>query len=450
MSTKNSDEESIMKRLYRITSIPAIPASDDQYYEDLERLTVVDSGSDYRLAWSGPQADMVTAQMRLNCTDDDAPELGPWPMCHSEIITRQDCENEFAVARWCRAHGAGWVIRHHLLGQVLAMLQDRWSHAQEYMARFDLSNGHGRPPLAPSLRSCAGSRLIYGGGAMMTFADKALPVVARGVAVFPCNPDTKAPLCQGGFKSATTDADIVRSWSRRWPDALVGQPLTGDVFCLDADTGPGHSADGFKTLQEHGWEIPATRCHHTRGGGRHYFMRAPANQPVGSTAGKLGPGLDTRGNGTGYIVRWDLEGFPVEHPDIIGYAPDWLLTVLTGAPRPGVSITPGYMGTVDNSALWGGIHPEFTPSRIVYLLAAIDPDCSYDDWIRVGMALAHELGDPGLAFWDGWSSLGKKYPDQKVLLRHWNSFTDRPGPTVTAGTLVALATANKKEAVHAR
>lgn len=118
----------------------------------LARMEQVDSGPDYRIAWEGPHADMSTASVRLCCTDEQAPEFGMGGLCHSETITRSDCANEFALASWCRDHGAGWVVRHGMLGQVLEMLQDRWGHAQEYMARFDHANGHGRAPLPSSLR----------------------------------------------------------------------------------------------------------------------------------------------------------------------------------------------------------------------------------------------------------------------------------------------------------
>lgn len=283
--------------------------------------------------------------------------------------------------------------------------------------------------------------------AAVTFADKALPLAAHGRGAFPCNPRTKAPLVAGGMHAATTNPEQIKAWSHRWPDALVGMLVTGSVFVLDVDTGPAH-ADGFATLAERGWEAPVTRCHHTRSGGRHYWLRAPDDQPVGSTAGKLGPGLDTRGGGSGYVIRWDREGLPVENPDIIADAPDWLLTALIDADSPKLPAAPAGVGTVDNSALWAGHYPVLTQARVISLLAAIDPDCPYDDWLRVGLSLHRELGDEGLRYWAAWSSRGEKYPGPGLLVRKWQSFTGRPGAVVTAGTLVAMAHTNKKELAH--
>jgi hypothetical protein len=45
----------------------------------------------------------------------------------------------------------------------------------------------------------------------LTLKDAALDYAAGGYAVFPCG-DDKAPLIEGGFKSASRDAEQVRAW----------------------------------------------------------------------------------------------------------------------------------------------------------------------------------------------------------------------------------------------
>lgn len=70
------------------------------------------------------------------------------------------------------------------------------------------------------------------------------------------------------------------------------------------------------------------------------------------------------------------------------------------------------------------------------LLAEHDPDCGYDDWVRVGMALHHECdgSDEGLALWNEWSASGGKYLGIDDLESHWRSFGHHPDP-VTLGSL---------------
>src|SRR5690349_11262728 len=57
----------------------------------------------------------------------------------------------------------------------------------------------------------------------------------NGWPVFPCSPETKAPLTRRGFYDATTDLDQIIKWWTRNPNAMVGVP-TGDrtgIFVLD-------------------------------------------------------------------------------------------------------------------------------------------------------------------------------------------------------------------------
>lgn len=67
------------------------------------------------------------------------------------------------------------------------------------------------------------------------------------------------------------------------------------------------------------------------------------------------------------------------------------------------------------------------------MLACIDPDCSYDEWLKIGMALKTE-GQP-FEVWDGWSSRGSKYHPREMQDK-WNSFRRND---ITGGTLYHIA-----------
>lgn len=67
------------------------------------------------------------------------------------------------------------------------------------------------------------------------------------------------------------------------------------------------------------------------------------------------------------------------------------------------------------------------------ILSHIDPDQSYDEWLKVGMALKQE-GEP-LSVWDEWSRRGSKYHEGECE-KKWNGFN---GEGVTGGTLVHIA-----------
>ena len=67
------------------------------------------------------------------------------------------------------------------------------------------------------------------------------------------------------------------------------------------------------------------------------------------------------------------------------------------------------------------------------LLNAIPADCSYDEWLKVGMALKHEGAD--CSVWDSWSSRGYKYKAGECA-KKWRSFNRHD---VTGGTLYHIA-----------
>ena len=68
----------------------------------------------------------------------------------------------------------------------------------------------------------------------------------------------------------------------------------------------------------------------------------------------------------------------------------------------------------------------------------INPDCSYDDWFRIGRGWKEAGGD--FESWNEWSSWseGGKYPGEHQLRAKWNSFTPHPDP-VGPGTIYKLA-----------
>jgi len=92
-----------------------------------------------------------------------------------------------------------------------------------------------------------------------------------------------------------------------------------------------------------------------------------------------------------------------------------------------------------------------TPEELRQLetvLSKRDPDCGYDEWIKMGMALHHASvgSDDGFFVWDRWSGKGKKYKGQLDLRKHWDSFSSSPGKVVvTAGSILQRDTATADE-----
>ncbi|MBI5707591.1 MAG: bifunctional DNA primase/polymerase [Armatimonadetes bacterium] len=167
--------------------------------------------------------------------------------------------------------------------------------------------------------------------------EAALGYARRGWAVFPCRIDKK-PLTQKGFKDATTDEFTVKAWWTERPDASIGVP-TGSknrIVVLDVDVDK--DKDGNVALQAlTRGVVPKTLAATTGRGGTHYFFEHPGIH-IGSSAGKLGEGLDIRGDG-GYVIV-----SPSNHPSGRSYEwqndlpiapmPDWLLRAIEAPEAP--------------------------------------------------------------------------------------------------------------------
>lgn len=74
--------------------------------------------------------------------------------------------------------------------------------------------------------------------------------------------------------------------------------------------------------------------------------------------------------------------------------------------------------------------------RLEDALRFINPDASYEDWLRVGMGIKAAMGDSGFGLWKYWSSTGSKYPGDAEVAKKWASFD---GAGVTEGSVFHLA-----------
>ena len=128
------------------------------------------------------------------------------------------------------------------------------------------------------------------------FQTAALSYAKRGWRVFPVNHD-KRPITSHGRTDATTDPKQIETWGKRFPSALVAI-ATGEesgVVALDIDVT--ESINGFDSLEEIAGPFhPTTPTAHTPRGGCHLLFQHPGHF-VKTVAGRLGPGLDIRGDG---------------------------------------------------------------------------------------------------------------------------------------------------------
>jgi hypothetical protein len=175
-------------------------------------------------------------------------------------------------------------------------------------------------------------------------ADAAHEYAARGWHILPCH-DVSAGACScrsqecaspgkhprvpRGLRAATADLDAVEQWWARWPTASIGirTGVGSGLVVLDID--PRHGGTrSIKTLLDRHGDLRAVPRVRTGSGGWHLYFAHPGTA-VRNSAGRLGPGLDVRGDGgyviappsghaTGRTYRWEVD--PATLPPL----PDWL------------------------------------------------------------------------------------------------------------------------------
>lgn len=156
--------------------------------------------------------------------------------------------------------------------------------------------------------------------------EAALYYVRQGLKVFPCSPNSKAPLIPKeaggkGHHDATSDPAKIREWWTQWPDANIGLNLReSGLVCVDADIYKPECQ--WETLRA-GRDIPQTWVQQSPRGGMHYIFRAVEGVEYGGNTFK---GVDLKWNG--YILlspsKVDGKEYAAIENRYLAVAPDWL------------------------------------------------------------------------------------------------------------------------------
>jgi hypothetical protein len=265
----------------------------------------------------------------------------------------------------------------------------------------------------------------------------ALDLARAGFPVFPCRyelplteegPKDKSPHTPHGFKDASTDPDQIAAWWRKHTRALVGMPTgkASGFFVVDLDTDKATGeAVGEATLAAFGLShlLSGPRVD-TPSGGRHLYFRADGlAEGLGCTQSKIGPAIDTRGEG-GYVIApgsvapagaYVSRNAPLM-PHALPPLPEALRRALEGKPK-----AEGFHFDTGAGQGWGAQRAEV--AEVQEVLDYIPPDCGYGEWLYVLMGLHDHFGGSqlGLSIADTWSAKGRKYRPGEVAAK-WATF----------------------------
>lgn len=135
----------------------------------------------------------------------------------------------------------------------------------------------------------------------LTLMDAALAYAAKGIRVFPLQPNSKLPMPKWPWKKiATTDAEVIRAWWTLHPRSNIGMAM-GEGSALDAlDIDVKNGQDGTRSYQAITQERYTGPVQLTPNNGSHLLFFHHPGLINFTRKGSLG-GLDMRTNG-GYII----------------------------------------------------------------------------------------------------------------------------------------------------
>ncbi|MCV9937720.1 bifunctional DNA primase/polymerase [Boseaceae bacterium BT-24-1] len=269
---------------------------------------------------------------------------------------------------------------------------------------------------------------------------QAVALADQGFRVVPLLPNGKTPAVEGGCHQASSDSERVR---RFWSEAMTDEPLdynigiaTGDgLIVVDIDTKDGKDGVGaWKRLEKQYGQAPRTLAVSTPGRGVHLYFRDGSGRWFPISAGKLGEGLDIRGDG-GYVVGPGsiINGKAYEVYDGVPIAPipEWLVRLIE-APRPSKMV-----GSV---AALKGVDPDIARARVdEWLKNHAELSIEGDGGDTAAYRVAARVMDFGLS------------PDDalELMLDHWNDRCEPPWEDERLAVIVNNAAAYRQKPIGA-
>lgn len=253
------------------------------------------------------------------------------------------------------------------------------------------------------------------------------------------------PLVAGQKRPATAyypwlddlSAEAVRQHWSQYPDHEVGAVLDDSQLVLDADSPEADEA--LSRIEEQFGVVPSLVMKTRRGHHHHYrlangtFAKADSHDSgtfpdridvrAGKNSALLTPSKDKS------VYRLDAS----HRDDLSQVDQDFVDAIFRhngrAAPRPAPEVPEERPAVATDVA------------TLSELLGHIDPDCGYQDWLNVLMAIFHETGgsDRGLELADNWSKKAKSYKGRADIETKWRSFRGDVAHPITIATLIARA-----------
>jgi hypothetical protein len=252
-----------------------------------------------------------------------------------------------------------------------------------------------------------------------------------GLSVIPIIPGKKQPAVKWSWVDGQSTEEINNHWTKH-PDHEVGYIVGDDIIVFDAD-----SPAAIAALAELEKMFDMTPCLTvtTKNGEHHYYKRAPGTfaKTDSHSTEKYPERIDVKA-GRSLVVAPPSTGkeVDIEEAENVGELTEATQEFIDAvfihngreAPRPPV------VKTLPPLPLPADM--DQATAQLNAMLAPVDPDCGYDDWLHAGMAIHHETGgsEEGFTIFNSWSSKGHKYSGEDEIRTKWDSFKSYTGTPV--------------------
>lgn len=275
--------------------------------------------------------------------------------------------------------------------------------------------------------------------------------IAAGIFLLPLMPDQKSLPYQKeygiNYGSASRKPEIIEKWFHPMSGIFAGWNIgiaTGrkdGVFAVDVDMhGDENGFENLAALEDEFEPLPNGPVQLTPRGGKHFLFLWQEN--AASSTSKIAEAIDTRG-GTEKASKGHIVAFPStvngkkyqwECGGEVPHLPPWVMEKMGAvwkAPKTGT-------GRGNENITEEDLERQVPLEQIERMLTSIDVnELSYDEWLRIGMAIKSQYQDnDGLAVWDNWSKKGSRYKQNECKTR-WYGFSD--SGEVRIGTLFFFA-----------
>ena len=227
--------------------------------------------------------------------------------------------------------------------------------------------------------------------------------------------------------------------------AMVGVMIPRGVFIIDIDTYKGVSTDDIDSALGVNLDWDNSELQSTLNGGMHYAFKVPTDSDLPNGSNLLGvDGFDSRSSGKGYIATGEGYENLTFHDDII----EALQDELPELPQTAIDkLSSDSRDPFDDSDCGLMEMVAAQPHEISfeevksYVELLSDDDASdQDTWLKVGMALWHQLGEEGWELFDEFSQRSPSNYDEDKNRRRWESFARKqPTNPVTFASVISLA-----------